>query len=102
MHGYDPQRAGWTLFCLHPVALPDRLASRRGGTHESCNLRIDHDAVTFRHVKSVYKVEFGFADYPDQLEETFSDFKQVNGLTLPALHSIHYLQSNKHLLLETT
>ncbi|HWR35205.1 MAG TPA: hypothetical protein VN622_04960 [Clostridia bacterium] len=66
------------------------------------SIRLLFDAETFRHVKTIYDVRVpanldvqAVRSEREQnsvyrLEETFSEFRQVNGLTLPTKHKLTY------------
>jgi hypothetical protein len=70
--------------------------------HTDAEIVLYFDAETFRHVKTVYSISIGnnvgatitesakLQPERSSLEERFSDFKTVDGLTLPSHWNIHF------------
>jgi hypothetical protein len=75
------------------------------GTSEEFKIRLFFDAETFQHIRSEYREEytgkqatFGqlgqINGFVVQLTETFSDFKQSAGITLPTVWKVSYMGSS--------
>ena len=76
------------------------------GSSEAFKIRLFFDTETFHHVRSEYREEFAGKEatfgqlgqslngYVLELTETFSDFREYEGITLPSVLKIHYMGSS--------
>lgn len=75
------------------------------GASNELKIRLFFDAETFQHIRSEYREEFSGKDaafgtlgqangFVVELTETFSDFKNYEGITLPSVSKVHYMSSS--------